>query len=77
VGVPAVLGLDASEQLVYERATAALNAGRAGEARSLAKPLFATHGNLPAVQELRCKTAMAIGADPSTLDAECAGVATF
>jgi len=69
-------GLDPDEQRTFERARSELSAGRAVDALSTAKPLLAAHPNLPAVQELHCNIAMAIG-DPAALDAACAGLSPF
>ena len=67
-------GLDTAERSTLERARAELNAGRAVGALEVAKELLAKHGNVPAVRELRCNLAMAIGGDPDALDAACAGL---
>ncbi|MES1177090.1 MAG: matrixin family metalloprotease [Myxococcales bacterium] len=67
-------GLEPDEQRTLDQARAALNEGRAYDALQAAKPLFAKRANVPAVKELRCNVAMAIGGDPDALDAACAGL---
>lgn len=71
---PPVGGLDADEQRTFDQARAALNDGRANDALQAAKPLFVKHADVPAVKELRCNIAMAVGGDPDALDAACAGL---
>ena len=75
--VVAVEGLDSEEQRIVATARAELNAGRAAHARQLAAPLFAKHSALPAIQSLRCDTAMAIGGDWDAISAECPGLSPF
>ena len=72
-----VEGLDPAEQRSFEAARAELVAGHAAQARQLAAPLFTKHATLPAVQSLRCDTAMAIGGDWEAISAECPGLSPF
>jgi hypothetical protein len=75
--VSATPGLSADEQRSFDAARAELGAGHAAHARQLAAPLFSKYTTLPAVQSLRCDTAMAIGGDWETISAECAGLSPF
>ena len=75
--VTAVAGLNAEDQRSYATARAELNAGHAAHARQIAVPLFAKYPALPAVQSLRCDTAMAIGGDWNAISAECPGMSPF
>ncbi|HYP99301.1 MAG TPA: matrixin family metalloprotease [Polyangiaceae bacterium] len=71
---PSIAGLSPDEQQSYDRARAELKAKHALAARELAAPLLAKRGNLPAVRELRCDIAMAVGGDWETIEADCAGL---
>ena len=72
-----IAGLDSAEQRTLELARAELSAGQLMSARAMSERLWAKYPNLPAVQELRCNVAMAIGGDAATLDAACAALSPF
>jgi len=74
---PAIGGMNAQERVSFDMARAELNAGHAERAQRLGAPLFAKYSALPAVQSLRCDTAMAIGGDWETIRAECSGLSPF
>jgi hypothetical protein len=75
--VATVQGLDPEEQRSFATARAELNAGHAAHARDVAAPLFAKYPALPAIQLLRCDTAMAVGGDWDSISAECPGLSPF
>ncbi|HEX2672525.1 MAG TPA: matrixin family metalloprotease, partial [Polyangiaceae bacterium] len=77
VPAPSMAGLSSEEQRSYDRARAELTARHGLAAREAAAPLLEKHGDLPAVQSLRCDIAMSIGGDWDTISSECAGLSAL
>lgn len=67
-------GLPDAHREVYRRARAELLAGRAREAREVAKSLFSTYPKSLEVQELRCQTALGMRLAWADVNRECAAV---
>jgi len=74
---PSTAALNVDEQQSYDRARAEVNARHGLAARKIAAPLLEKHGELPAIQALRCDIAMSIGGDWDTLNSECAGLSAL
>ena len=60
------------DRATYKRARAELVAGRAQDAWTTARPLFAKHPRSFEVQELRCQTAMRLNVSWNDVSRECA-----
>ncbi len=65
-------GLPEGDRATYKRARAELVAGRAQDAWTTARPLFAKHPRSFEVQELRCQTAMRLNVSWNDVSRECA-----
>jgi len=63
--------VSASDRAVFEQARAAQEAGRIGDAITLAKPLFERYPDVYAIQELRCLLAMKASLAMADENAEC------
>lgn len=72
LGEDALAALAAGDRSTFNQAVEHQRAGRLSEALTSATPLFAAYPNVIAVQELRCRLAMAASHDWSVIKAQCA-----